>query len=981
MMQVSGSIDDVNNQITSAMIMAAEEAIPKTRSRANRKLVPWWNEECQQAVRDRNKAFRKLKRTHNVQHLMQYKKEQAIVRRKVRQAKRSSWRNFCDEIGRTTPVGEVWGMIKRMGGDRRKWEYPVMVFEEETAVSNKEKAEMMAKSFTRVHSSENLSEVERRRRSITLNQHLNEVSRKEETGSKLDEPFTLAELIRAIKRAKHTSPGKDQVCYLMLKQLGEESLLKLLEMYNKIWKEGKLPGIWKEAIVIPIRKLGKDPTNPISYRPIALTSNLCKVMERMIADRLTYVLEKRGLLAKCQSGFRKGRSTIDSVVRLETEIRKAQANRESVIAVFFDIEKAYDMMWKEGLLIKLSKIGVEGRVFNWIRDFLFGRKIQIRIGADLSDQYIVDNGTPQGSVISPLLFIIMINDVFGTVPEDIGRSLFADDGALWKKGRNIEYVTRKIQEAIDIVVEWGYNWGFRFSIEKTQSVFFTRKRIQEGLKLRMYGRDLEKVGTFKFLGINLDSRLTFAEHIRRIEEKCKRVINVMRCLRGKEWGASRLAMKKIYMALIRSVLDYGCVVFGSAAQSLLKKLDVIQAQALRLCCGAFKTTPVSALQVEIGECPLEIRRKQLMANYWAGLQGHNDSHPTKAMLQESWEYGKRKKENFGRIGNDTAKELGVFNLRVSCTVVYPEMAPWKLVWPEVDWYVLEEKRRAKGGINLKMVFNNRIAEKYNDYTQVYTDGAKEPETEVTGLSVVVPSKGIGINRRTSNMLGVYTVEMLAILIAVRWVEKSGQHKVLVCSDSSSVLASIRSFYSKSRQDILYEVLQSVTRIFNQGRQIQFVWVPGHVGIRGNELADKLAKTALSKGNIEMQVSISKAEVKSVIWKTVNQMWQERWDREGKGRQLYQIQRDVKCTVIGSGNSREETVISRLRLGHCLLNKTLKLIGKHDTGLCEVCKEEESVEHVVFRCSRYDVQRELMRNKLREIEVQDMTLKGLLSTQT
>lgn len=279
-----------------------------------------------------------------------------------------------------------------------------------------------------------------------------------------------------------------------------------------------------------------------------------------------------------------------------------------------------------------------------------------------------------------------------------------------------------------------------------------------------------------------------------------------------------------------------------------------------------------------------------------------------------------------------------------------------------------------------MVFNNRIAEKYNDYTQVYTDAAKEPETEVTGLSVVVPSKGIGINRRTSNMLGVYTVEMLAILIAVRWVEKSGQHKVLVCSDSSSVLASIRSFYSKSRQDILYEVLQSVTRIFNQGRQIQFVWVPGHVGIRGNELADKLAKTALSKGNIEMQVSISKAEVKSVIWKTVNQMWQERWDREGKGRQLYQIQRDVKCTVIGSGNSREETVISRLRLGHCLLNKTLKLIGKHDTGLCEVCKEEESVEHVVLRCSRYDVQRELMRNKLREIEVQDMTLKGLLSTQ-
>ncbi len=146
------------------------------------------------------------------------------------------------------------------------------------------------------------------------------------------------------------------------------------------------------------------------------------------------------------------------------------------------------------------------------------------------------------------------------------------------------------------------------------------------------------------------------------------------------------------------------------------------------------------------------------------------------------------------------------------------------------------------------------------------------------------------------------------------------------------------------------------------------------------MADKLAKVTFTKGNIEMQVSISRAEVKSVIWERINQMWQERWDREGKGRHLYQIQREVKCSVIGSGDRREETVISRLKLGHCLLNKTLKLIGKHDTGMCEVCQEEESVEHVVLRCSRYDVQRELMRNKLREMEVQDITLKGLLSTQ-
>jgi len=195
----------------------------------------------------------------------------------------------------------------------------------------------------------------------------------------------------------------------------------------------------------------------------------------------------------------------------------------------------------------------------------------------------------------------------------------------------------------------------------------------------------------------------------------------MRCLRGREWGASRSALKRIYLALIRSVIDYVSVVIGSAAKSQLKKLDVIQAQALRICCGAVKTTPVAAIQVEMGELPLDLRRKQLMANYWACLKGHNNSHINKAVLQESWGDVKNLKENFGRIGNELAKELQVYNLRMSPTIVYPEIAPWKIVWPEVDWFVLQEKRKAQEDINLERLFKDRLLEKYSTYIQIYTD--------------------------------------------------------------------------------------------------------------------------------------------------------------------------------------------------------------------------------------------------------------------
>lgn len=168
----------------------------------------------------------------------------------------------------------------------------------------------------------------------------------------MDAPFTLQEMRQAINKSRLTSPGKDQICYIMLKHLGILTQGKLLGLYNKVWEGGILPISWKDAVIIPIIKPGKDPTNPANYRPIALTSHVGKIMERMIVERLMFYLESKGLLSPHQNGFRKGRGTMDPVVFLETEVKKAQIKKESVLAIFLDVEKAYDMIWKERLLIK-----------------------------------------------------------------------------------------------------------------------------------------------------------------------------------------------------------------------------------------------------------------------------------------------------------------------------------------------------------------------------------------------------------------------------------------------------------------------------------------------------------------------------------------------------------------------------------------------------------------------------------------------------
>ena len=152
-------------------------------------------------------------------------------------------------------------------------------------------------------------------------------------------PFSMDELTDSIRKGKDSAPGADQIHYQFLVHLPVSVLEILLESYNKIWTTGSFPDCWREAIIIPLLKPGKDETNPNSYRPIALTSCLCKIMERMVNNRLMWFLESNKLLSPIQNGFRAGRSTEDSLITLETSVREAFVQGNHTFAVFFDLEK------------------------------------------------------------------------------------------------------------------------------------------------------------------------------------------------------------------------------------------------------------------------------------------------------------------------------------------------------------------------------------------------------------------------------------------------------------------------------------------------------------------------------------------------------------------------------------------------------------------------------------------------------------------
>lgn len=973
----SQNIEDLCIGVTCSIVYAAREAIPMTKPRGLNKIVPWWGKDCSEAIKQRNKAFRVLRQTYKYQHLIDYKRAQALVRRVIKKAKKEYWRSFCNTLGRTTPIEKVWGMIKRMRGKGRGYEYPVMMEEGKVILSCKEKAEAIARTLVKVHSSNNLRVEEVRARQETrIRYDVQDRGNVEEEGV-LNRPFTLQELNRALQKAGRSTPGRDRVCYSMLEHLSVESKGTLLHLYNKVWEEGVLPISWKESIIVPIRKPGKDPRIPSSYRPIALTSQMGKTLERMVNDRMVFFLESRGLIHNYQSGFRKGRSTMDPIIALEDAVRRAQVNKESVAAVYFDIERAYDMLWREGLLIKLSQLGVRGRIWAWVKAFLSERKITVRINGAFSNSYGVENGTPQGSIISPLLFTVMINEAFKEVDKSIDVALFADDGAMWKRGRNVEHIVQRMQQGVDKVQKWALDWGFRISVEKTKFMLFTKRRSIQDLKITVGGSELERVEHFKYLGMWFDKRLTWAMHIQKIIERCKRVLNVMRCLKGTEWGADRTAMKTIYSGLIRSVLDYGCVAYRSAAESILKKLDLVQYQALRICMGAIKTSPVAAMQVELGEMPLHLRRDQLSLVYWANLMGHQEGHIGLQSLMDCQERRNDRVRSFGWVIGEMAREVEIRDLPVCPTVPFAATPWWTLQLPLVDLGLLEAREEVEVD---KYYAEWYIQNYYGDSYIVYTDASKK-DSQV-GAAFVIPKLKVTVLQRLSDNLAVYTAELVAILLALSWVDsnRSVPGNIVIATDSTSALHSIKNVQSQSRQDIIIDIIQMVSRLQRSGVSVTLMWVPAHIGVTGNELADQHAKKAVDQPGVEMHIKYSKAEMKCITKVKIRQKWQELWDKGHTGRHLYNIQKTVGRGRSTHRSTQEEDIISRMRIGHTGLNNIMFLIKKHVDGKCSDCGNPETPEHVVESCTRHLDERQELSKCLEGVKV-PLKLSEVLLRQT
>jgi len=211
-------------------------------------------------------------------------------------------------------------------------------------------------------------------------------------------------------------------------------------------------------------------------------------------------------------------------------------------------------------------------------------------------------GVPQSSILSVTLFGLKINSIVKAISPVVECSLYVDDFLICYRSKHIHIIERHLQQCLSKLEDWADTNGFKFSPSKTVCIHFCKLcKPNPEPTLLLNGNPVPVVEETKFLGVVFDRKLSFMAHIKHLKDKCTKALNLLRVLAHTSWGADQETLLHLYRSLIRSKLDYGCIVYGSARGSYLQMLDPIQNHALRLCLGAYKTSPTSSLCVEANE--------------------------------------------------------------------------------------------------------------------------------------------------------------------------------------------------------------------------------------------------------------------------------------------------------------------------------------------------------------------------------------------
>jgi ribonuclease HI len=786
------------------------------------------------------------------------------------------------------------------------------------------------------------------------------------------QPITELEIQRSLKTAKgSTAPGEDGLPTLVWKHLWKSLKEITTGIFTASINLGYHPKRWRSAKIVVLRKPGKsDYSIPGAYRPISLLNTLGKLLEAVMARRLSYFAEKHGLLPDTQFGGRPGRTTEQALLVLASAIDRAWLKYKVVTLIAFDLKGAFNGVNKVSLDARLRAKGIPAIARRWIASFMSDRHASIGFDDFRTEVTPLANaGLAQGSPLSPILFAFFNSDLVDQpVTFRGGASAFIDDYFRWRVGRSAEENIAKIQsEDIPRIEAWARRTGSCFAAEKTELIHLTRKRGEQLQgQVVMGGMVVETSPKAKLLGVIFDQELRWKEHVQQAIKRATKVtiaLSGLRHLRPEE-------MRQIYQACVTPVVDYASTVWHNPLRDKthLRHLNTVQRTALIRILSAFRTVATTTLEVEAYVLPTHLRLRQRAQNTIARLHTLPRSHPIWSALSRA----QKRRNNVPSYARfplaEALKTMDLERLDELETIDPRPLPPWRAEsFTEIE--VEPDRETARERAEAVRATSDLV---------VYSDASGRDGH--LGAAVVALNDNLEVIESQQVQVGpmdrwsVHVAELIGIFQAISTVFKiahgrrrpsGGTTTATILCDSKSALPATRNPGNKSGQRIIHAILQAATEVQAEGIALRLQWLPGHCENAGNDAADRLAKDAAHPGKTHPFRPLLTRK-KALIRSKISAQWAHEWKSTPKGSHLRKIDNALPAIhtrkLYGSLPRNRAYLLTQLRTGHNWLSTYAKAHKFRDDDRC-VCGAQETVTHVLVDCPRL---RELRRELRKEV---------------
>ncbi|XP_058449303.1 uncharacterized protein LOC131429269 [Malaya genurostris] len=893
------------DSFTEKLIAAANTSIPRTSGRVGPKAVPWWCPEAKTAIRQRRKCLRALRR------LQRFDPDQPAALASFQEARAAARKAIKELDDKTMADGELFAWQPQ--------QRTIVVKGADGFIDNPEEAaEELASHYSERSATSSyppsfqMAKARAERESIDFSPNTEDV---------YNTDITLNEFLWTLDKGRGASTGPDMIGYPLLQRLPLSVKVTLLELLNKIWSNGDFPASWRNAIVVPIPKPNCHDTGPAAFRPISLTSCMAKLLERIINRRLITELELNGRLDKRQHAFRPGRGTDTYFAELEKSLPTAD---EHCLIASLDLSKAYDTTWRHGIVRTLKKWRIRGRMLNIIQSFLSERTFQVSVGRHLSREHPLENGVPQGSVLSVTLFLVAMQPIFQVIPKGVDILLYADDILLAVRGARSDGLYRKLQAAVKAADHWTKSVGFAMSATKS-FIFYCSPNIRNEPTgdITIDQTPIPTTNQLRILGVTLDRTLTFRPHCKLTKKACESRLRILRMIGAQHSRGNRTSLLQVGSALVTSKLLYGIGLVSRGGSPNLQTLAPAYNKMVRFASGAFVTSPIVSIMAEAGTLPFELLAAQATVRTAIRIYSHNRNNGTLPLIQRA---------------SDRLEELTGLPLPVVGQLTRQSSRAWNARIPAIVWEVKENVRAGDPPQKVHPIFRQVLDTRFRHSTVIYTDGSKCEDT----VGAAFYNVGIAQKYSLPKECSVFSAEAYAIKMALSI--PNVRNEVVIMTDSASCLLALEAGHS--RHPWIQEIEQIV-----RNKSVRFCWIPGHTGISGNTEADRLANEG--KTQPVTNIPIPAEDAARAAKQAIRLRWERQWF-EARDVKLREVKRDT-LRWTDRGSPAEQRQLTRLRIGHTRLTHTF-LLKKEEPPNCECCGVELTVRHIILECRKYDGER-------------------------